>query len=158
MATVTPGGTLASTAGGHHLAGAQPLYPTRAVTASQYTCDTYAYGYKLLFNFASERLKRRPSQLGLEQIDAQLKQRKDMFFNSKSLNWAAAELLAYGSLLLEGKTVRITGQDVQRGTFSHRHAVVHDSTTNKPYNFLRELKDSKGQFHIYNSVTFVTLE
>lgn len=88
----------------------------------------------------------------IKQIDIQLKQRKDMFFNAKSLNWASAELLAYGSLLLEGKTVRLTGQDVQRGTFSHRHAVVHDSTTNKPYNFLKEMKDSKGQFSIYNSL------
>ncbi|SIT08548.1 2-oxoglutarate dehydrogenase E1 component [Belliella pelovolcani] len=88
----------------------------------------------------------------IKQIDIQLKQRKDMFFNAKSLNWASAELLAYGSLLLEGKTVRITGQDVQRGTFSHRHAVVHDSTTNKPYNFLKEMKDSKGLFSIYNSL------
>lgn len=88
----------------------------------------------------------------IKQIEIQLKQRKDMYFTSKSLNWAAAELLAYGSLLLEGKTVRLTGQDVQRGTFSHRHAVVHDANTNKPYNFLKELKDSKGQFHIYNSL------
>ncbi|MCH7411707.1 2-oxoglutarate dehydrogenase E1 component [Belliella sp. DSM 111904] len=88
----------------------------------------------------------------IKQIDIQLKQRKDMFFNTKSLNWASAELLAYGSLLLEGKTVRITGQDVQRGTFSHRHAVVHDSTTNKPYNFLYEMKESKGKFSIYNSL------
>jgi 2-oxoglutarate dehydrogenase E1 component len=88
----------------------------------------------------------------IKQIDVQLKQRKDMYFNSKSLNWAAAELLAYGTLLLEGKTVRITGQDCQRGTFSHRHAVVHDANSNKPYNFLKELKDSKGQFHIYNSL------
>jgi 2-oxoglutarate dehydrogenase E1 component len=88
----------------------------------------------------------------IKQIDVQLKQRKDMFFNSKQVNWAGAELLAYGSLLLEGNTVRITGQDVQRGTFSHRHAVVHDANTNKPYNFLKELKDSKGQFYIYNSL------
>ena len=88
----------------------------------------------------------------IKQIEVQLKQRKDMYFTSKSLNWAAAELLAYGSLLMEGKTVRITGQDVQRGTFSHRHAVVHDANTNIPYNFLKELKDSKGQFHIYNSL------
>jgi 2-oxoglutarate dehydrogenase E1 component len=88
----------------------------------------------------------------LKQIEVQMKQRKDMFFNSKSLNWAAAELLAYGSLLLDGKTVRITGQDCQRGTFSHRHAVIHDANTNKPYNSLLELKDSKGQFYIYNSL------
>ncbi len=88
----------------------------------------------------------------IKQIEVQLKQRKDMYFNSRSLNWAAAELLAYGTLLLEGKTVRITGQDCQRGTFSHRHAVVHDANSNKPYNFLKELKESKGQFHIYNSL------
>lgn len=88
----------------------------------------------------------------IKQIEVQLKQRKDMYFTSKSLNWAAAELLAYGSLLLEGKTVRLTGQDVQRGTFSHRHAVVHDANSNKPFNFLKEMKDSKGQFHIYNSL------
>jgi 2-oxoglutarate dehydrogenase E1 component len=88
----------------------------------------------------------------IKQIEVQMKQRRDMFFESKELNWASAELLAYGSLLLEGKTVRITGQDVQRGTFSHRHAVIHDANTNQPYNSLKELKDSKGQFHIYNSL------
>jgi 2-oxoglutarate dehydrogenase E1 component len=68
------------------------------------------------------------------------------------LNWAAAELLAYGTLLLEGKSVRLTGQDVQRGTFSHRHAVLHDANTNQEFNSLLELKDRKGQFHIYNSL------
>ena len=88
----------------------------------------------------------------LKQIEAQLKQRKEMFFQSKSLNWAAAELLAYGSLTLEGKTVRLTGQDVQRGTFSHRHAVLHDANTNKAYNSLKEMKDRKGDFYIYNSL------
>lgn len=88
----------------------------------------------------------------IKQIEVQMKQRRDMFFESKELNWASAELLAYGSLLLEGKTVRITGQDVQRGTFSHRHAVIHDANTNQPFNSLKELKDSKGQFHIYNSL------
>ena len=88
----------------------------------------------------------------LKQIEVQLKQRKDMFYNSKNLNWAAAELLAYGSLLLDGKTVRITGQDCQRGTFSHRHAVLHDANTNKPYNSLKNLEDRKGKFYIYNSL------
>lgn len=88
----------------------------------------------------------------LKQIEAQLKQRKEMFFQSKTLNWAAAELLAYGSLTLEGKTVRLTGQDVQRGTFSHRHAVLHDANTNKAYNSLKEMKDRKGEFYIYNSL------
>ena len=88
----------------------------------------------------------------IKQIEAQMKQRKEMFYSTKSLNWAAAELLAYGSLLLEGKTVRLTGQDVQRGTFSHRHAVLHDANSNKPYNSLHEMKDRKGKFSIYNSL------
>jgi 2-oxoglutarate dehydrogenase E1 component len=88
----------------------------------------------------------------IKQIEAQMKQRKDMFFETKELNWASAELLAYGSLLLEGKTVRLTGQDVQRGTFSHRHAVLHDANTNQPYNSLKEMKDRKGPFYIYNSL------
>jgi 2-oxoglutarate dehydrogenase E1 component len=88
----------------------------------------------------------------IKQIEAQMKQRKEMFFETKELNWAAAELLAYGSLLLEGKPVRLTGQDVQRGTFSHRHAVIHDANTNQPFNSLLEMKDRKGQFYIYNSL------
>lgn len=88
----------------------------------------------------------------IKQIDAQMKQRKDMFFQSKQLNWAAAELLAYGSLLLEGKDVRLTGQDCQRGTFSHRHAVIHDASSNQPYNSLKEMKEKKGNFYIYNSL------
>jgi 2-oxoglutarate dehydrogenase, E1 component len=88
----------------------------------------------------------------IKQIEVQMKQRKDMFFDSKSLNWAAAELLAYGSLLLEGKTVRLTGQDVQRGTFSHRHAVIHDANSNQPFNSLHEMPERKGKFSIYNSL------
>lgn len=88
----------------------------------------------------------------IKQIEAQMKQRKDMFFQTKELNWACAELLAYGSLVLDGKTVRLTGQDVQRGTFSHRHAVIHDANTNQPYNSLKEMKGGKGHFEIYNSL------
>lgn len=62
----------------------------------------------------------------IKQIEKQFKQRNDIFFKSKRLNWAAAELMAYGSILLENKIVRLSGQDTQRGTFSHRHSVLHD--------------------------------
>ena len=75
-----------------------------------------------------------------------------MFFNDKMLNWGSAELLAYGSLLLEGHPVRISGQDVQRGTFSHRHSVLRDSTTNEAYNNLNHMDDKQGEFMIYNSL------
>lgn len=88
----------------------------------------------------------------LKQIEKQLKQRNDMFFKDKQLNWAAGELLAYGSLLLDGNKVRLTGQDVQRGTFSHRHAVLHDATTNEAYNNLNYLEGAKNKFEIHNSL------
>mmetsp|Transcript_4401 Transcript_4401/g.7747 ORF Transcript_4401/g.7747 Transcript_4401/m.7747 type:complete len:1040 (-) Transcript_4401:23-3142(-) len=55
-----------------------------------------------------------------------VKQKLEMVQSGKSLDWAAAELLAYGSLMVEGKHVRLSGQDSQRGTFSHRHAILHN--------------------------------
>ncbi len=88
----------------------------------------------------------------LKQIEKLLKERKEMFFDKKQLNWAAAELLAYGSLLLEGKIVRLSGQDVQRGTFSHRHAILHDAETNQSYNNLDFSDEAKGKLMIYNSL------
>ncbi len=88
----------------------------------------------------------------LKQIEKQLKQRNDMFFKDKMLNWAGGELLAYGSLLLDGKKVRLTGQDVQRGTFSHRHAVLHDMNTNQAHNSLDHIEGIENQFEIYNSL------
>jgi len=87
----------------------------------------------------------------IKQIEKQLKQRKDMFFKDKMLNWAGAELLAYGSILLEGKIVRMSGQDVQRGTFSHRHAVLRDAETNEAYNSLNFIDKDQAPFLIYNS-------
>ncbi len=88
----------------------------------------------------------------IKQIERQFKQRKDMFFKHKQLNWAAAELLAYGSLLLENKIVRVAGQDTERGTFSHRHAVLHDAETNEAYNSLDHIDQKQEQFRIYNSL------
>jgi 2-oxoglutarate dehydrogenase E1 component len=88
----------------------------------------------------------------LKQIEKLLKERHEMFFKTKMLNWAAGELLAYGSVLSEGKIVRISGQDVQRGTFSHRHAVLNDAITNAPYNSLEAINNGQGKFRIYNSL------
>jgi 2-oxoglutarate dehydrogenase E1 component len=88
----------------------------------------------------------------LKQIDNLLKERKKQFYESKVLNWSSAELLAYGSLLLDRKIVRITGQDVQRGTFSHRHAVLKDADTNAPYYTLNNIGENQKSFRIYNSL------
>jgi 2-oxoglutarate dehydrogenase E1 component len=68
------------------------------------------------------------------------------------VDWATAELMAYGSILMEGKDVRMSGQDVQRGTFSHRHAVLHDAKTNEVLNRLDNIQEGQGKFHIFNSL------
>ncbi len=72
-------------------------------------------------------------------------------FEANQLDWALCEVFAFGSLLLEGKRVRFSGQDCQRGTFSHRHAVLFDLKTNAKYINLNHLSEDQGEFSIYNS-------
>ncbi|WP_187264521.1 2-oxoglutarate dehydrogenase E1 component [Pontibacter beigongshangensis] len=88
----------------------------------------------------------------LKQIEKLLKDRKEMFFETRQLNWAAAELLAYGSILTDGRIVRLSGQDVQRGTFSHRHAVLRDANTSAPYCNLNYIQEGQRELEIYNSL------
>ncbi|RSK50908.1 2-oxoglutarate dehydrogenase E1 component [Hymenobacter rigui] len=88
----------------------------------------------------------------LKQIEKLMEERKKMFFETRMLNWAAGELLAYGSLLDEKHIVRVSGQDVQRGTFSHRHAVLHDAETSAPYNSLNYIGEGQEKLSIYNSL------
>jgi 2-oxoglutarate dehydrogenase E1 component len=88
----------------------------------------------------------------IKQIEKLLKDRTSAFFETKVLGWAEAELLAYGSLLSEGTSVRMSGQDVKRGTFSHRHAYFVDSNTNEPYCGLDHVDAEQQKFKIYNSL------
>jgi 2-oxoglutarate dehydrogenase E1 component len=88
----------------------------------------------------------------LKQIEKLLKDRKAAFFQDKVLGWAEAELLAYGSLLTEGVPVRMSGQDIIRGTFSHRHAYFFDANTNEPYCGLDHIDKDQRRLHIYNSL------
>jgi 2-oxoglutarate dehydrogenase E1 component len=67
------------------------------------------------------------------------------------IDWGQAEALAFASLLVEGIPIRLTGQDTERGTFSHRHAVLHDVNTGETYAPLQHLDDSSASFEIYNS-------
>ncbi len=87
----------------------------------------------------------------INKITKLINDRKAMFENDK-LDWAMAELLAYGSLLTEGFDVRISGQDVERGTFSHRHAVVKVEDSEEEVILLQQLPNAKGKFNIYNSL------
>jgi 2-oxoglutarate dehydrogenase E1 component len=78
--------------------------------------------------------------------------RRKMAGGALPLNWGMAELLAYGTLLEEGYPIRITGQDVRRGTFSHRHAVVLNQKDGEAYLPLANMSDDQPRFDIYDSV------
>ena len=78
-------------------------------------------------------------------------ERKQKYVDGK-VDWAMGELMAYGSILQEGHDIRMSGQDVIRGTFSHRHAMVFDQNTNIPYSNLNFINPKQGKFRIFNSL------
>ena len=89
----------------------------------------------------------------LRKIERLVADRKAMYFEKDSLDWAMGELLAYGSLLQEGFHVRLSGQDVERGTFSHRHAVMKTENAEEEVVLLNHINPEKqGHFRVYNSL------
>lgn len=88
----------------------------------------------------------------LKKVEKLLQDKQKLFADEGKIDWATGELLAYGSILLEGNDVRMSGQDVKRGTFSHRHATVRDEQTNEPYNRLDHFSEKQQPFRIYNSL------
>jgi len=78
--------------------------------------------------------------------------RQEALKTGQEYDWAFAESLAWGSLLMEGNPVRLSGQDVRRGTFSHRHAVFYDSETRERYIPLKNLSKDQANFCVYNSL------
>ncbi|MBO9571601.1 MAG: 2-oxoglutarate dehydrogenase E1 component [Chitinophagaceae bacterium] len=87
----------------------------------------------------------------LKKVEKIIQDKIKLFNEEGKIDWATGELLAYGSLLLEGKNVRMSGQDVRRGTFSHRHAIIRDEKTDKGHSRLRNIPGATGKFRIYNS-------
>ncbi|MCB0568291.1 MAG: 2-oxoglutarate dehydrogenase E1 component, partial [Phaeodactylibacter sp.] len=87
----------------------------------------------------------------LSKVNRLLKSKKALLDENK-LDWAMGELMAYGSILQDGSDVRMSGQDVRRGTFSHRHAVLRDARTYEPYNRLDNIQEGQGKFRIFNSL------
>ncbi|MDH5397520.1 MAG: 2-oxoglutarate dehydrogenase E1 component [Cyclobacteriaceae bacterium] len=88
----------------------------------------------------------------LKQIERLLKERKSGFFDKKMLSWADAELLAYGSILSDGTIIRMSGQDIRRGTFSHRHSYFFDANNNEAHCGLNHINDDQEKLRIYNSL------
>lgn len=85
------------------------------------------------------------------QVAKTMEERAKMLNGEVPLNWGAAEVLAYARLLVEGYPIRISGQDVERGTFAHRHAVLHQYQTGETYTPLQHLAKNQAHFAIINS-------
>lgn len=88
----------------------------------------------------------------LKKIEKLIQDKVKLFEVEGKIDWATAELMAYGSILTDGNIVRMSGQDVKRGTFSHRHAVIRDEETNQEYNRLNHFNEGQQLFRIYNSL------
>ena len=79
-------------------------------------------------------------------------ERRARMVEDGTIDWGMAETIAFGSLLIDGRTVRLAGQDSRRGTFGQRHAVIVDRLTGEGYAPLQNLSDSQGRFYVYDSM------
>lgn len=86
-----------------------------------------------------------------KRLKPQLERRESMIKDG-TIDWAMAETMAFGSLLLEGRSVRLTGQDSRRGTFGQRHAAIIDPDTGAEWLPLKHLSNSQGKFYVYDSL------
>ena len=120
-------------------ASAEPAEPETAVPAKRLT--------ELL-----EKTTVLPEDFGAHRVIERLrKARRDMAAGRRALDWSAAEALAFATLLTEGRPVRLSGQDSQRGTFGHRHAVIHDQNTGASCCPLATLEPGQARFSVFNS-------
>jgi 2-oxoglutarate dehydrogenase E1 component len=88
----------------------------------------------------------------LKKVEKLLQEKIKLLEVEQKIDWATGELLSYASIITEQKIVRMSGQDVKRGTFSHRHAILRDEDTNRGYNRLKGLQETQEKFRIYNSL------
>lgn len=86
-----------------------------------------------------------------KRLNRVFKRREGLLENGKKADWGAGEALAFASIIADGTPIRLTGQDSERGTFAHRHVVLHDSETGEKYSPMHGLTDAKASFDIRNS-------
>ena len=116
--------------------------------------DDWKTGVKLkTLQELGKKLDKLPKAFVLQkQVAKVMEDRSRMWSGALELNWGAAEIMAYATLLEEGIMIRLTGQDVGRGTFSHRHAVLHNQTDDGTYVPLQNLNPEQPAFDIYDSL------
>ena len=99
----------------------------------------------------NEALLATPEEFSVHPKLARQLERRRTAMEEGGIDWGHAESLAYASLLVDGIPVRLTGQDVQRGTFAQRHLVLHDVNTGETYTPMQHLDDASASFEVYNS-------
>ncbi|MFN8265542.1 MAG: 2-oxoglutarate dehydrogenase E1 component [Chitinophagaceae bacterium] len=125
----------------------------RRATAADFVTSPVTAIQEEVFEKIFQHLMKWPADFKpLKKIEKILQDKVKLYKEEGKIDWATGELLAYGSLLLDGKDVRMSGQDVQRGTFSHRHAVLRDEVTAQAYSRLSGMEGANGEFRIYNSL------
>lgn len=145
---------------GKHVAKSLATEPNSAlfVDWSSYSGDDWSNKYKNKVNIKTlQKLANKMSSLPegfavQRQVNKIYEDRKAMAAGASPVNWGFAENLAYATLLNAGNPVRITGQDVGRGTFSHRHAVVHNQKEDAAYVSLKHLSEDQPEFTIHDSL------
>src|SRR5699024_9603984 len=96
-------------------------------------------------------LKRPEGFNGFKRLNRIYKRREKVLEEGHLADWGAGEALAYASILKDGIPIRLTGQDSERGTFAHRHMVLHDVKTAETYCIMHGLEEAKASFDIHNS-------
>jgi 2-oxoglutarate dehydrogenase E1 component len=100
----------------------------------------------------NEQLLKAPEGFTIHRkLKPQIERRRKVFADGTGLDWAHAESLAYASLLVQGTPLRLTGQDVERGTFSQRHLVFHDSVTGERHTPIKHIPAAQAPFELHNS-------
>ncbi|GIW08362.1 MAG: 2-oxoglutarate dehydrogenase E1 component [Dehalococcoidia bacterium] len=100
----------------------------------------------------NDGLLRRPEGFApMPKLEQQLRRARSVLEPGKLLDWGHTEALAFASILAEGTPVRLAGEDSERGTFSHRHVMLHDSATGEKFSPLQMLPQSRASFAVYNS-------
>ena len=123
-----------------YFGGQEPAEPTDTTVDTKRLSELLDSLTRLPDNFSPHKKLKRP-----------MAQRREMAEGKRPLDWAAAEAAMFATLLTEGHPIRMTGQDCERGTFSHRHAVLHDVKNGSTYTPLKHLSDGQAPLELYNS-------
>ena len=134
-----------------HAAARPPLPSVDGAAQSESVVPATAVARETLTSI-NEQLLTWPATLKVNsRLARTLTRRRDAVGDAGGIDWGHAEALAFGSLVTEGTSIRLTGQDVERGTFAHRQAVLHDSESGEIYIPLQHLAGSRGGVELYNS-------